>query len=73
MSDDELLAINGVGSGILRELRAAVIERGIDGITIAREVYELICERLPLIDDDDPMRSTLAEALPGFAAALGRA
>lgn len=34
MSDDELLALDGVGHGILRELRQAIRERrGIDGLT----------------------------------------
>ena len=73
MSDDELLKIDGLGHGILRELRQAIRERGIDGLTLAREVYELICEQLPLIDEADPVRSTLADALPGLATAIGRA
>lgn len=72
MSDDELLAIEGIGRGTLRRLREAVAERSdCDGTALARKVYELLQAGLPRLGDEDPLRAVLAEALPSLAAALG--
>jgi hypothetical protein len=72
MTDDQLLAIDGVGRRILKALRQAVSERGgRDGLTLARKVYELLQAGLPSLDEQDPVHAVLADALPSFAAALG--
>jgi hypothetical protein len=74
MTDEQLLAIDGVGNGTLRRLREAILRRDPDdGETLARKVYELLQAGLPLLGEEDPMRSVLAGALPSLAAALGEA
>jgi hypothetical protein len=71
MSDDELLAIDGIGRGSVRRLREAVADRDCDGTALARKVYELLQAGLPRLGDEDPLRPVLADALPSLAAALG--
>lgn len=73
MTDEQLLAIDGVGKRILKALRQAVSDRGgdDDGLMLARKVYELLQAGLPSLDERDPVHAVLAEALPSFAAALG--
>ncbi|MEY2441194.1 MAG: hypothetical protein QOJ46_620 [bacterium] len=72
MTDEQLLAIDGIGKGTLARLREAVLARDPDdGATLARKVYELLQAGLPHLGDEDPMRSVLAGALPSLAAALG--
>ena len=73
MTDEQLLAIDGVGRRILKALRQAVSDRGgyDDGLMLARKVYELLQAGLPSLDERDPVHAVLAEALPSFAAALG--
>ena len=72
MSDYELLALKGVGGGMVMALREWIIERGgYDGLTLAREVYELLRDRSPKVDQSDPMYPVLAEMVPVLAEALG--
>jgi hypothetical protein len=72
MTDDELLAIDGIGRRVLQALRQAVSDRGgYDGLTLARRVYELLQAGLPRLDEQDPVHAVLADALPSLAAALG--
>jgi hypothetical protein len=72
MTDEQLLAIDGIGKGTLARLREAVLARDPDdGATLARKVYELLQAGLPHLGDEDPMRSVLADAMPSLAAALG--
>ena len=74
MTDAELLAIDGIGRRTLVLLRAAVDERvGLDGLTLARQVYELLQAGLPRLVEEDPMHVLLAETLPTLAAALDQA
>jgi len=74
MSDDELLEIDGIGRRMLMLLREAVDERGrFDGLTLARQVYELPQAGLPRLGEEDPMHLVLAETLPTLAAALSQA
>jgi len=72
MSDEQLLAIDGIGRGTLGKLREALESRDPDdGVTLARKVYELLHAGLPHLGQEDPMRALLAEAMPSLAAALG--
>jgi hypothetical protein len=72
MTDDELLAIDGIGRRVLQALRQAIRDRdGYDGLTLARRVYELLQAGLPRLDEQDPVHAVLADALPSLAAALG--
>jgi hypothetical protein len=72
MTDDQLLAIDGVGRRALQALRQAVGDRDdFDGLTLARKVYELLQAGLPRLDEQDPVHAVLADALPSLAAALG--
>jgi hypothetical protein len=72
MSDEQLLAIEGIGRGTLGKLREAVESRDPDdGLTLARKVYELLQAGLPHLGEQDPMRAVLADAMPSLAAALG--
>lgn len=72
MTDEQLLAIDGIGHGTVARLRDAIAERDPDdGATLARKVYELLQAGLPQLVEEDPMRLVLAEALPSLAAALG--
>jgi hypothetical protein len=72
MTDEQLLAVEGIGNGTLARLREAVQARDPDdGATLARKVYELLQAGLPHLGDEDPMRSVLADAMPSLAAALG--
>ncbi len=74
MSDDELLAIDGIGHRTLMLLREAVDDRmGFDGLTLARQVYALLEAGLPRLGEEDPMHLLLAGTMPTFAAALGQA
>jgi len=71
MTDDELLAIDGIGPRTLVLLREAVDERtGLDGLTLTRQVYELLQAGLPRLGEADPMHVLLAQTL---AAALDQA
>ena len=73
MTDAQLLAIDGVGKGMLARLREAVAARKPDdGTTLARKVYELLQAGLPHLGDEDPMRDVLAETMPSLAAALSQ-
>ena len=72
MSDEELLMLKGVGHGMVKDLRTWIRERGgYDGLTLAREVYELLRDGVPRLDEDDSLQPVLAEALPALANALG--
>jgi len=72
MTDEQLLAIDGIGNGTLARLREAVLARDPDdGATLARKVYELLQAGLPRLGDEDPLRGVLADAMPSLAAALG--
>jgi hypothetical protein len=72
MSDEELLALRGIGWRIVKELRKWIAARGVhDGLTLAREIYELIVDRLPQIDESDALHPMLANAMPPLAEALG--
>jgi hypothetical protein len=72
MTDDELLAIDGIGRNTLQALREAVSERGdFDGLALARKVYALLQAGLPRLGEQDPVHAVLADALPSLAAALG--
>jgi hypothetical protein len=74
MTDEQLLAIDGIGKRSVRHLRDALAERDrYDGRTLARKVYDLLQAGLPRIGEEDPMQPVLAGALPAFAAALGQA
>jgi hypothetical protein len=74
MSDDELLAIDGIGRRTLMVLREAVDDRvAFDGLALARQVYALLEEGLPRLGEEDPMHPLLSETLPTLAAALGQA
>jgi len=74
MSDDDLLAIDGIGRRTLVLLREAVDDRaGFDGLTLARQVYALLEAGLPRLGEEDPMHVLLADTMPTFAAALGQA
>jgi hypothetical protein len=74
MTDEQLLAIDGIGRGLVRRLRAEIVARDPDdGATLARKVVELLQAGLPHLGQEDPMRSVLAGALPSLAAALGEA
>ncbi len=74
MTDEQLLAIDGIGRGTVRRLREAILARDPDdGATLARKVYELLQAGLPRLEQEDPLRSVLAGALPSLAAALGEA
>ena len=73
MTDEQLLAIDGIGKGMLARLREAVAARKPDdGTTLARKVYELLQAGLPHLGDEDPMRDVLAETMPSLAAALSQ-
>jgi hypothetical protein len=72
MTDEQLLAIEGIGNGTVARLRGAVLERDPDdGATLARKVYALLQAGLPRLGDGDPLRAVLADAMPSLAAALG--
>jgi hypothetical protein len=72
MTDEQLLAIEGIGTGTLERLREALLARDPDdGATLARKVYELLQAGLPHLGDEDPLRAVLADAMPSLAAALG--
>ena len=74
MTDEDLLAIDGIGSRTLVLLREAVEDRtGFDGLTLARQVYALLEAGLPRLGEEDPMHVVLAETMPTFAAALSQA
>ena len=71
MTDDELLAIAGLGPKTLKHLRDAVDARaGYDGLALARQVYALLQTGLERVGAEDPMHQVLAGALPALAAAL---
>ena len=72
MTDAELLVLKGIGPGIVTALRVAIRERtGYDGLTLAREIFEVLRTGLERIADDDSLHAVLADALPPLAAALG--
>lgn len=74
MSDEELLAVEGVGWGMIKSLREWIATSRVhDGLTLAREIYDLLRERLPSIAADDPVHPVLVELIPELAGALGRA
>ena len=73
MSDDDLLAIDGVGRKILKQLREAVDARaGYDGLALTRKIYAMLQAGLERVGEEDPMHPVLAGALPALAAALAQ-
>ena len=74
MTDEQLVAIDGVGHGMVRRLREALArarprrrrDTRPQGLRAAQA-------GLPHLGEEDPMRSVLAGALPSLAAALGEA
>lgn len=72
MSEDDLLDLPGVGRGMVKALREWVTARGsYDGMTVAREIYDLLQERVPNLDEDDPVRGVFIEWMPALGEALG--
>ena len=72
MTDDELLAIDRIGPRTVRVLRQALRERAdLGGLTLAREIYDLLRAGMPLLSERDPSHAVLLDALSPLEAALG--
>lgn len=79
MSDEALLAVDGVGPGALKLLRGATGEAPRESVAAAdtgrgvlTEILDVLYRRLPAVDRGDPARATLARMTSELAAAIGR-
>jgi hypothetical protein len=69
MTDEELLALRGVGAKIVAELRAAIARRD-PGLALVRDAFGVIVHGIYDLPDDDPYRPALAQAGEILTAAL---
>lgn len=74
MSDEDLLALDGVGPRMVEALRDALADRpGQRGTAVVREAFGVIVHGMDKIDRSDPMYAPLSRALEPLTNALAEA